>query len=72
MFMGVAVDGSTSFVPGQSTPYEDISSDDEEECEEVEADQLTPSVVEARGPAAHAAHPAYAVPHPVQRRRLRA
>jgi hypothetical protein len=42
MFMGVAVDGSTSYVPGQSTPYEDISSDDEEECEEVEADQLTP------------------------------
>jgi hypothetical protein len=45
MFMGVVVDGSTSFVPGQSTPYEDnedISSDDEEEYEEVEADQLTP------------------------------
>jgi hypothetical protein len=29
MFMGVAVDGSTSFVLGQSTPYEDITSDDE-------------------------------------------
>jgi hypothetical protein len=42
MFMGVAVDGSTSFVPGQSTPYEDITSEDEEDFEEDEGDQLTP------------------------------
>lgn len=42
MFLGVAVDGSTSFVPGQSCPSEyNISDDEQEEGEEGE-EQLTP------------------------------
>ena len=38
MFLGVAVDGSTSYVPGQSNRTEYISSDDEED----EDDHLAP------------------------------
>ncbi|RLN41575.1 hypothetical protein C2845_PM01G33420 [Panicum miliaceum] len=44
MFLGVAVDGSTSFVPSQQNPVVDIPSEGEEESEEEhdEEDLLTP------------------------------
>jgi len=34
MFMGVAVDGSTSYIPGDENPLDDIPSDEEEDSEE--------------------------------------
>jgi hypothetical protein len=41
MFLGVAVDDSTSFVPGQRFPSEHNTTDEEEEARE-DDDQLTP------------------------------
>ena len=57
--MGVAVDGSTSYIPGDENPLDDIPSDEEEDSEE-DHDLLTPpTALEARGPAT--APKAYAV-----------
>jgi len=40
--MGVAVDGSTSYIPGDENPLDDIPSDEEEEDSEEDHDLHTP------------------------------
>jgi len=65
-FMGVAVDGSTSYIPGDENPLDDIPSDEEEDSEE-DHDLQTPTALEARGPAT--APKSYAVQQPAPTRR---
>ena len=58
--MGVAVDGSTSYIPGDENPLDDIPSDEEEDSEEkIMTSRPPPTALEARGPAT--APKAYAV-----------
>jgi len=57
MFMGVAVDGTSSYIPGDENPLDEIPSDEEDS--EEDHDLQTPIALEARGLAT--APKAYAV-----------